>query len=296
MVIELDSGQLMFELTPPPRRASAAIIQKNLDKIQAALSDLPLVNYINVPEVIEENRLGEPLYRNMDVCVFGKLLKERTQREIIVNKVTPQLESNDDFQKWLDSAVFGYSISNFIFVGGSRGDVDYSGPSVLDANMIASKNPRINIGNIFIPSRQNEASRLVSKTQAGCSFFTTQVIFESGSAKHVLQNYDLECGRLNIKPSSLFLSFAPMADAYDLEFCKWLGALVPPEIEARLLASPEKMGEISIQIASDIFSEIISYCEDNGLDVPISLNVEPLSMHNLELAAGMVRRLQPLMQ
>ncbi|MFH1258002.1 MAG: hypothetical protein ABIG96_06695 [Candidatus Micrarchaeota archaeon] len=286
MAQEID---MMFEVTPPPRRASAATVEKNIERISSAIAPLDFVKYINVPEVVEENRLGKPLFRNMDNREFGSLLSKKMQKEIVVNKITPHFKGEPEFLQWLNETVTAYGIRSIVFVGGSNSSIDYSGPSVIAANELASSKYPIEVGNISIPSRENECRRLLDKSIAKCSFFTTQVLFEAESVKSLLSEYGEECRKGNIEPSSYFLSFAPIADSYDLEFCKWLGAAIPADIERILLENSSQTGEKSIRIAKSLFSDILGHCEQNSLDIPLGLNIEPLSMHNLELGVRMAK-------
>ncbi len=280
----------MFEVTPPGRRVSAATIQKNADKISDAIRQIGCIDFINLPEVIEENRLGEPLYRNMDPRVFGVSLRERTGIELAVNKVTPHLGSIEEFQRWLMESVQSYGIRKFVFVGGSSASVDFPGPSVQKANELAHSLKEVTFGNICIPTREDEAKRLLIKTASHCSFFTTQVIFEPGHICKVLKDYSAECTKAGVKPVPFYLSFAPLSEAFDVDFCKWLGAFIPPEKEANLKGSGDIASE-SIRLAIENYGQIISFASLNFPEIPLCLNIEPLSMHNLGFSVEMASSL-----
>ncbi|MEK6843373.1 MAG: hypothetical protein AABY04_02705 [Candidatus Micrarchaeota archaeon] len=114
----MEQQKIFLELSPPPRRISQTVLEKNLAKISDALSKIPNISHINIPEVIEENRSGAPLYRNMDSREFGKILFSKFQIPIVVNKVTPHLASIEELSNWVSESINTYGISSFVFVGG----------------------------------------------------------------------------------------------------------------------------------------------------------------------------------
>ena len=61
MTIEAD---ILFEVVPPNRVATDDHKRKIMETISSALSSAELVELINVPEIVEENRKGEPNDRN----------------------------------------------------------------------------------------------------------------------------------------------------------------------------------------------------------------------------------------
>src|SRR5213078_1860594 len=130
-----------------------------------------------------------------------------------------------------------------------------------EANQIlrtaAKGHPDVALGNITIPDRENEVDRLVEKTQAGCDFFTTQVLFEAEPMATVLRAYGKRCAALGLKPATVLLSFAPVSDYQDLEFLAWLGASVTPRTEEALVTNAEGApGRSSIEIARTLWSHL----------------------------------------
>ena len=288
----MEQQKIFLELSPPPRRISQTVLEKNLAKISDALSKIPNISHINIPEVIEENRSGAPLYRNMDSREFGKILFSKFQIPIVVNKVTPHLASIEELSNWVSESINTYGISSFVFVGGSHGHKDYPGPTVIEANKFARSLDGVSFGNISIPGRASEAERLHSKTKYGCKFFTTQILFESLGTKKLLAEYDAICKSENLLPAEFYLGFAPLANDFDLDFCKWLGVDVPKEVDFKLRESRDEIGNASISIASEILSDILDFAKTNRISVPISINVEPLSLVNIDLGIKMANTLQ----
>ncbi len=276
----------MLEVTPPGKRATQEVVDRALERISSTVARIGCIDFINIPEILEENRGGIPLYKNASTREFGRRLFEMSKKRIIVNKVVVFLGSREKFEAWLDETTRHYGIWDFVFVGGSVSGRKYPGPTVIEANSIASKIPHAHIGNISIPQREGEVERLVSKTKSGCNFFTTQIILDPSPVVSLLENYDKECKRQGMGPSPFFLSFAPASDIDDVEFLEWLDVDVPLAVEKRLVGSA-RMGEESIKVAGEIFSDILSHVKAKNIGVPISLNIEQVSHHNFELAEEM---------
>lgn len=283
-------NKLMLELTSPSKRAPVETVFKTVDQVAEVVKTLGCVDFLNIPEIIEENHRGDPLYKNLDVLDFATLLREKTSKETVVNKVVAHLKP-DEFKNWLETAVLKRGLRHAVFVGGSSSSKKYAGPSVVEANKFATSFNNLRIGNISIPNRKNEVERLLSKTDAGCSFFTTQILFETESIKRLLSEYERECDKKSLEPAAFFLCFAPVNDVIDIEFIKWLGAELPHEVENLFKESGKGMGLASIKLAEELWREIYSYAEENRLRVPLSLNVEPISLRNLQLSREMVETL-----
>lgn len=285
--------KLIFEVMPYSKMSSQSYAKKAADRILEALEDLEEVTMLNIPEIVEENHIGQPYYRNVDAREFGKLLKERGDKEVMINTVVVHHDSKSDFEKWLDEAMKSYGINSFIFVGAKIPSIKYPGPSVPEANLIAaSKNA--NFGNIFIPDRPNEADRMIEKTKAGCKFFTSQVLFKTDSAVKSIKEYIEKCKSSNLKPSKFYLSFAPLSNDEDLVFIKWLGAEISKETESRL-RNAENMGQESIRIILELIEKIFALNRKSSR-AEIGLNIEYVMLHNLDLAKDLVKRAHLLLE
>lgn len=282
--------ELMLEVTPPSRRASDASVLASVEKVAQAAKSIGNVNYINIPEVVEENYAGVPFYRHYDTRKFSGLLKKKTKAEMIVNKITVFLKSEEEFSSWIKESISRYGIRRFVFVGGSREAVDYPGPPVTKANQMAKRVNGIQIGNICIPSRKDEAARMVSKTESGASFFTTQILFDPVSIKKVLASYEKECLKSGIEPAAVFLSFAAASMQFDLDFLEWLGAEIPADTNVRLRRSRDISLSLN-KLYAAVLADITDFVSDNGISIPLGLNVESISHANLDKVCSLAKYL-----
>jgi len=283
----LKGRHILLEVTPPSRKAAMPAVSKAIGHVSKAVRELGRVDAINLPEIVEENNAGAPFYRNMDPRDFGVLLRAVTGKRMVVNKVAVHFKDEAEFDSWLRHTLLDYEVEDVVFVGGTNNNNNYPGLSVLEANKRALEFKKLNVGNICIPSRSGEVERLVAKTESGCSFFTTQLLFDALAAGNVIEGYVLECERLGLRPAEFFLSFAPAGGKYDVDFFKWLGAQIPVGVERQLESCKQGYVGESIALADSVLRGVLARVEDRGLRVPLSLNIEAVSSQNLDYAKQM---------
>lgn len=288
----LGSTPVVLEIVPPARRASEKAVDAFVGRAITALQSVPNIDAVNIPEVLDENHVGQPFYRNLDPQTFAARLREHVDIDPIINKVVAHVSSEAALRQWIKDSLEEHGLRSFVFVGGTSSRVRYPGPSVLEANRIlrsvAQGRDDVAVGNITIPERDHEVDRLVEKTRAGCDFFSTQVLFEAEPMATVLRAYGRRCAAQGLQPATVLLSFAPVSDYHDIEFLVWLGATVTPRTEEALLASLERGAErAAIDFARDLWSHLRAAAALSRPPVPLGVNIEEISMHNLELAVRM---------
>jgi 5,10-methylenetetrahydrofolate reductase len=284
---------LFFEATPPAARAPARRGQEHFEKVAELVRGLPRVDLIDVPELVDENHEGRPFYRSGDIRDYAGALQTATACPLAINKVVAHLDSPPALEAWArETAARG--ILNVVLVGGSSRYIPYPGPGVIEADRVCLPVLQAaggRIGNIAIPQRAGEAHRLLAKTRAGASFFTTQILFESASALGTILEYDSLCRRAGIAPAAILLSFAPMIDEGDAEFVRWLGADIPEEAEREILSGDEGAGTSrSVEHSLRMWEEVRAGLGTGGSEVSIGVNVEEIMPKHLEAAAEMLRR------
>ena len=288
----LGSTPLVLEVVPPPRRSSEKAVANLVDRVRAAVRTLGTLDGLNLPQVLDENHQGQPFLRNMDPREFARRLEDDLGVDPVVNNVVAHTPSAEAVRKWTRESLDAYGLRNFVLVGGTRSRIRYPGPPILEANRIvrteAAGRDDVALGNIAIPDRDHEVDRLVDKTRAGCDFFTTQVLFEAEPMATVLRAYGKRCAAQGIPPATVLLSFAPVSDYQDLEFLVWLGAIVTPRTEEALLnAEGSEPGRASIEVARNLWSHLRAAAVQSRPAVPLGVNIEEVSLHNLDLAVRM---------
>jgi 5,10-methylenetetrahydrofolate reductase len=286
----LKSVPLVFEVVPPHRRASAKFLEAFTERVRHAVGAIPELDALNLPEVIDENHIGRPFYRNLDPRRCVEMVNHTLPAETIVNKVVVHLEGAGAVEAWLRETL-EQGFRNIVLAGGTSSHNDYPGPPVAAANAlfraVAGARPGLACGNITIPERPGEVARLLAKTRAGCDFFTTQVLFEPEPVTTVLREYGDACAAEGLDPAAVLLSFAPVADYADIEFLQWLGATVSDATEEALLADEANPGRASFDVARATWATVRDAMAGARHPVPLGANIEEISLHNFDLAVAM---------
>jgi 5,10-methylenetetrahydrofolate reductase len=132
-----------------------------------------------------------------------------------------------------------------------------------------------------------EADRMLAKTKAGCTFFTTQIIYDAEPALTTLVAYGERCVVSGIAPAPVLLSLAPLTDEADVEFVRWLGAEVPLAVEDAVLAAAEFGGtagaEASTSRAVQVYEQIRRGVAAKAPRLLLGVNVEQISARHLPL-------------
>ncbi len=276
---------LFFEPVPPSSRAKATRATAEIDAVVALVRANPRIDALDIPELVDENHEGRPLYRTADPREYGRRLAERTVREVVVNKVVAHLDSPEAIERWASETV-RMGLRHVVLVGGTSRYIPYPGPGVTEADRVCR--PIVEaagglVGNITIPQRDGEPHRMLSKTRAGASFFTTQIVFDADSTFGMVRQYDLLCRHASLPPAPVLLSFAPLVDDQDAEFIRWLGADVPEAVERAILEG-EDGGNLrrSVDRALEVWTTVAERCRSADVEVPLGVNVEQISARHLD--------------
>ena len=289
---------IIFEATPPFGRPSQERLAEVAGNMADRLKSVGRIDAVNVPEIVEENHRGHPYYKNGDIRNFAKMLGDNTRTEVIANKIVAYI-AMQELKIHLEESV-GVGIRNVTLVGPQTSLRSYPGPSVIDANRVAKSILAEHnglVGNIAIGQRNSEAERMLRKTAAGASFFTTQMIFEDEIHASTLIEYARLCEEAHIKPATVFLSFAPLVSHEDLEFYLWLGVEISEHTAAKILNKDGKTPEVkSIEHAVSIWDSASKTLSKAGKHVPLGINVEQVRQPTLSASIEMLRTLTELIR
>src|SRR5579859_2972544 len=295
--VALTRAPVFFEPVPPSLRTRPDRIDSYFHELATRLQAVDSLDAIDVPELIDENHDGRPYYRTADPRDIGRQLTRLVQRPVVVNKVVAHLPSAAALVEWTRETLAG-GIRDLVLVGGSSRYIPYPGPQVIEADRACSALLREqggHLGNIAIPQRQGEAHRMLAKTRAGASFFTTQILFDSESLRRTLREYDALCQKAGVPAASVLLSFAPLSDETDAEFVRWLGADIPEAAERWILNGDESSaGDRAIEHARRVWTETRAGADADGLSLALGVNVEQLTQRHLEVALRMLSELAEL--
>lgn len=220
--------------------------------------------------------------------------------------VDPSEYRSDHFQSWRTPVIVYRAIGKYqreglrlwlseqdpsrtltVMVGAASSSA--SGPvSLADAQALrAELNPELLLGGVAIPERhsrrENEHLRLISKQEAGCRFFVTQVVYDVNAAKNLVSDYRYACQLREMPPAPIVFTFSVCGSMKTLEFLRWLGVDVPRWIENDLRHSTNPL-RASLEQAAATAAELADFCR--RLEVPFGLNVESVSIRREEIEAS----------
>ena len=276
----------LFEVVPPAA-AKPEALESSLHELQQLRGR---VDAINIPEIHDEDRLGErtsKFIERVEPRILGSRIKRELGIDVVINRVTVH---DAEPERWFRETAGEWDIPNWVLVGGESKEITYPGPNPAEAaRLVKSLNLPVSLGGITIPSRVNEPERIRKKHAQGVDFFTSQVMFDSNDLVWLIQ-------RLNGVEARIFISFAPISSTRDLQFLRWLGVDIPKDLD-RFLTGPEH-GEAaaaetclerSINLAQRILMDVFDNLPPDP--PPIGLNIEHITRKNFTPSLSMLDRL-----
>jgi hypothetical protein len=281
------SPLFIYTLIPPARSATFDQLQNRIEHIHQLQRKIQ-VDALNIPEVRNESRKTRitsfvPKWQPRDFAWFiQKSLGEEAPEFLIDRGIVHTHWTNQ--RRWLKKTSHDFGLRNLVFVGGQSSKTSYPGPEVEEAarQIQIEKSLDLFLGAITIPARQEEGHRLMRKTESGIEFFISQVIFEADLTQRLLQDYHTVAKIKELSPKTIFFSFAPITSKRDIEFLRWWDIVMPKKTERYILSKPGGILERSIKISTGIFCEIASFVQKMKFGMPLSINIEHISIHNLE--------------
>ncbi|MEJ2006705.1 MAG: hypothetical protein P8Z30_00875 [Acidobacteriota bacterium] len=278
-----------FEMVPPVA-GKPEVLDSAMDEIARIQN---LADAINLPEIHDESRGGDRTFKfveRIEPRILGKKIRQKFDIDVVLNRCVVY---EPDQVRWFQETQERFGIHNFILVGGESSQIEYPGPSVVQAAQeIRTAGLQVTLGGISIPSRAHEADRIRRKVAEGLSFFTTQVLFDSNDIVWLVQ-------RLNGLEARIFLSFAPVSHHRDIDFLRWLGADVPADLD-RFLINGITEEKPSHHAAEGAFERCLSLAQRILMDVfdnlppdppPLGINIEHINRRNLNSAVRMLDKL-----
>lgn len=191
------------------------------------------------------------------------------------------------FSSWIDGVRSADDRHISVLVGAPRGSSHGAGLPLTEAYALAQAASNLVLGGIAIAERhvakEDEHHRMLDKQERGCRFFITQSVYDAGSTKSLLSDYELSLRASGRSPAPIVLSFSPCGSVRTLEFMKWLGISFPRWLENELRHSPDTL-ECSVDLCEKVFVEVQDYARDKR--VPIGINVESVSIRKSEIDAS----------
>lgn len=291
LIRKIDSGQgefLLFALTPPTLATAPGRAQEIADATIARLRPLDFDGVIlyDIDDECERNPAERPFPFTPTIDPAEYLADHFGDwpTPVIVYRAVSKY-APAELRTWLSGQDPAQSMT--VLVGAPSSGKTGRTTLVEAQELRREANPSMLLGGVAIPERHarrdDEHLRLLTKQEAGCRFFVTQVVYDINAAKNLVSDYHYECEVRGMSPVPLVFTFSTCGSMKTLEFLRWLGVDVPRWIENDLAHAADPL-EASYQQALTIASELIAFCRT--LEMPFGINVESVSSRRVEIDAS----------
>ena len=295
----LKGRPVIYEIVPPRRDTSR--YQTELRGVESVLQD-GRVNAINIPELmVRRETRGRVHYSPTTIPPEDYALMIKDYKDPVVNIIAPRLPAEELLVR-ARRILHDFKIRNLVLVGKERREDTLPGPSVVEAlRLVASEDAEATLGGICIfdrvtpaggayagSPRLTEAARVLAKAEAGCDFVTSQIVLDPAPALRFLADYREACNTSGSDPLTVFISLTTIPTASILSLIEGLDVVVPPKVRRRL--SGKRMGPESVNVAAEIFQEILSESEGRRDEIPLGLQIEQVGVNSGGLSMELLDR------
>ncbi|MDF2504323.1 methylenetetrahydrofolate reductase [Clostridium sp.] len=281
-------GIMTYAITPPKQGNSkekiAEISQRHVERIKNIDIDGLIIYDIQDETDRLKNERPFPFLETIDPAMYSN----EYMQDLNVEKIIYRCVGKYDDRELRESIICDSQKDKFsVFVGASSQDQEVR-LKLSEAYTIGEKlEDNLTVGGVVIPERHtknnNEHIKIVRKTNSGCKFFVSQVIYNVEASKNLLSDYFYYCQENNIEMVPILFTLTPCGSVKTLEFMKWLGINIPKWLENDLIHSNDILDK-SIDLSKNIFEELLDFAMDKG--IPIGCNVESLSIRKVEIEAS----------
>ncbi|MEU1457352.1 methylenetetrahydrofolate reductase [Streptomyces avermitilis] len=284
LVTDAESGVLLFGITPP-RLSIAPERIREITAVTLARLDVLNVDGLALYDIDDESDRNPeerpfPYLPTMDPAAYhAEYLGEWNRPAVIYRCVGKYTEA--ELRTWLRMADADRVLG--VFVGASSKDkaihTRLSTAHVLRRDV----RPDLLLGGVAITERPDEHLRLITKQEAGCAYFISQVIYSADAAKSMVSDYYYVCRERQLAPKPVLFTLSVCGSVKTLAFLKWLGVEVPRWLENSLLHADDTLAE-SYEHCLANARDLIAFCRKLGM--PFGFLVESVSIRKVEIEAS----------
>lgn len=288
LIAERRSGLLFFGLTPPRSSTSPDDAQRiadlTLERLEPVQPDA-LILY-DIDEEADRNTGARPFpyLPTMDPAEFLSRHLAHWHGAAVVYRCVGKYPASD-IESWLAAQDADQVMT--VFVGAASRDSTVKTPLAEAQSLWRATRPDLALGGVAIPERHtargHEHERLIAKQAAGCSFFVTQVVYDTNAAKNLVSDYHYRCQQIDLAPAPIVFTLSVCGSVRTLEFLSWLGVEVPRWMANELRHAHDTLAE-SYEICLSTARDLAAFCVRLG--VPFGFNVESVSIRKAEIEAS----------
>jgi 5,10-methylenetetrahydrofolate reductase len=298
---------VLYEVVPPRREPSK--FETELKGLDGVLADRR-VSAINIPELFERlEQGGRVTYAPATIPPeeYAKIIGKH--KETVVNVVAPRLTKQELLSR-IRRMSESFGVRNTVVVGKERREDALPGPNVTEAiELIRGASSGIEtIGGICIFERNSkldsdyspsekvdEYQRALAKTQKCCDFLTSQITYDSEPASNFITSYQAACEKAEVQPATVFVRLSTIQSEGIMELMDKLDVRIPLVKRKRILQG-NNPGRASVEVAAEVFGEVIDCLEKSGAKIPIGLQVEQVGVNSADLTLELLDRAYPVLK
>jgi len=288
-VRQKESGILLYGITPPKAQNSLEKNQEISERRMAHLQSLPIDGLIIYDLQDESNRTVQerpfPFLPTVDAHDYAAhYLHQLPVTKIIYRSVgklsAPQLTD------WISSSQEKDYAT--VFVGApSRAQVMQLRLS--EAYEIwRSHNQHMLLGGVTISERhhpdRSEHLKIISKMEAGCSFFVSQCVYSVEYTKNMLSDLYFYCQTHQLEMPTIIFTLTTCGSLKTIDFMDWLGIHMPVWLKNELANCHDILAR-SVELSLSIAHELVRFCQ--GKSIPFGFNIESVSIRKDEIEASL---------
>lgn len=282
------SGILLFGLTPPRLSTAPAETARIAELTVARLAPLDLDGLVLYDIAEEGDRTAEarpfPYLPTLDPADYVESYLQAWDRPVVIYRCVGKY-AEAELTTWL--AHQDPARCSTVFVGASTRESVVRTSLQRAQELWRETRPELLLGAVTIPERHTERKsehlRLITKQERGCSFFISQVVYDTQAARNLISDYHYAVRDAGGAEVPLIFTLSVCGSLKTLQFLRWLGVDVPRWMENALVHSEDLLAASYEQCLATAH-ELAGFC--SALGVPFGFNVESVSIRKAEIEAA----------
>ncbi len=285
------SGILLYGMTPPKAKHTKEELKVIAARQIQRIKDLQIDGLVLYDIQDESDRTDEkrpfPFIKTLDSCEYAKnYLDNSLNFPVIVYRAVGKYDKSE-FKQWLKERVGREFFSVFVGAASKKTKITID---IKEAYRLKKEfDDELILGGIVIPERhtakKDEHLRVFSKIENGCEYFISQAVYDFKAAKKFLDDYASYARENGKDMVPIIFTFTPCGSIKTLEFMKWLGVHIAPDLEKKL-KNAEDILEESVKTSIKKFELLHRYAKQKN--IPIGANVESIAIRKVEIDASIV--------
>lgn len=279
-----DGGALLLGVVPPRLTTGHERVREIAEATLARLDvlDVDALALYDIDDESDRNPAERPFpyLPTMDPATYHAEYLGAWDRPAVIYRCVGKY-TDAELGAWLRQADAGRVHS--VFVGASSKDKDVRTRLPEAQALRRGVRPDVLLGGVAIAERGDEYLRLIAKQAEGCSFFISQVVYNTNAAKSLVSDYYYACRERGLEPCPVLFTLSVCGSVKTLAFLKWLGVDVPGWLANSLRHADDTLTE-SYEHCVATARELTAFCRKLG--VPFGFLIESVSNRRVEIEAS----------